>query len=296
MRPLIVLVLAALTASPLRAAEPTASAELATGLRLVQEGDYENAVTTLQAVTRQLAGQAARRLELAQAYLYLGIAHVALDQRDPAKTAFRAALAQNEALRLSEERFSPKVIATFEEARREAESAAAATAGPAPEGGGGRPLLWVALGGAAAGAVVLATRGEDAGAGTVTVSNARFTQPVIECPNGSVDVPLPYSVLVDVDNRTTRQLTVAVQQMVAVIVVTSIPSEMGFSSTRPATVVPGAVGAQTRATLRVESTLLCGNGPGDPARSNTWTARITFSTSAGVFHVETTDRMRVDVP
>ncbi|WP_410964454.1 hypothetical protein, partial [Salmonella sp. SAL4447] len=78
--------------------------------------------------------------------------------------------------------------------------------------------LWVAVGGAAAGAVVLATRGEDPAAGTVNLTNARFTQPVIVCPNGSVDVPLPFSVLVDVDNRSTRQATVQAVDTVAVIV------------------------------------------------------------------------------
>jgi hypothetical protein len=152
------------------------------------------------------------------------------------------------------------------------------------------------VGGAAAGAVLLATRGEDPGAGTTTFTNARFTQPVITCPNGSEDVPLPFSVLVDVDNRSTRQVTVQAVNTVAVIVETSLPAELGFSSTRPSTVAPASVAADSRATLRVESTLLCGNGPGDPARFNTWTARISFSTSAGIINVETADRMRVDVP
>ena len=293
MSPLAAVLVLTLLATPLRAAAPPAP-ELATGIRLVQEGDYETAVTTLEAVARRLEGQTARRLERAQAYLYLGIAHVALDQRDAAKTAFRAALSLNRSLRLTEERFSPKVIAAFEEARREAD--AAATAADAAAGGSGRPLLWVALGGAAAGAVVLATRGEEAGAGTVTVANARFTQPVIVCPNGSQDVPLPFSVLVDLDNRTSRQVTIQAVNALAVIVASDITGEIGFSSERPSTAAPNAVAAETRATLRVESTLLCGNGPGDPARSNTWTARISFSTSAGVLNIETMDHMRVDVP
>jgi hypothetical protein len=31
-------------------------------------------------------------------------------------------------------------------------------------------------------------------------------------------------------------------------------------------------------------------------RSNQWLARLSFTTSAGAFNVETTDRMRVDLP
>ena len=296
MRSLLALVLAALTAAPARGAAPAAAPDLATGIRQVQEGDYENAVTTLQAVTQKLEGQANRRAELARAYLYLGVAHIALDQRDAAKTAFRSALARNRALRLTEDRFSPKVIAAFEEARREAEAAAAAAPGGSASGGGASPLLWVALGGAAAGAVVLATRDEDPAAGTITFANARFTEPVIVCPDNSVDLPLPFSVLVDVDNRATRQLTIQAVITLALITASDIPSEIGFGSTRPSTATPTSVAAESRSTVRVDSTLLCGNGPGGPARSNTWTARVSFSTSAGDFNVETAGRMRIDIP
>src|SRR5688572_27337277 len=188
-----------------------ASQDLATGIRQVQEGDFENAVVTLQAVSRALAGQTTRRLELAQAYLYLGIAHVALDQADPAKAAFKAALGQNKSLRLSEDRFSPKVIAAFEAARREAEAAS----GPpdAGEASRGKPLLWVALGGAAAGAVALAT--PDTG-GTLTLGGARFATPVIVCPDGSADLMLPFSVLVDAHNDTAAAVEVQSVSTVAV--------------------------------------------------------------------------------
>jgi hypothetical protein len=287
------LILATLTPARLRAAE-TPEADLATGIRQVQEGDFETAVVTLQGVTRKLQGQTTRRQELAQAHLYLGIAHVALDQPAEAKTAFKAALTQNKELRLTPDRFSPKVIAAFEEARREAEAAASA-GGTSPAEGSGKPLLWVAVGGAAAGAVVLATRGR--GDGAVNWTNARFTTPVVVCENGSVNVPLEYSVLVDVDNRTSRQLSIQAVDMFAVIVESpAAPGEVGFNSHEAATVAPTTVGAESRATLRVVSTILCGNGPGDPARHNVWTARISFSTSAGMFHVEAAGPMRVDIP
>jgi hypothetical protein len=271
---------------------PAASQDLASGVRQVQEGDFETAVVTLQAVTRALAGQTARRLELAQAYLYLGIAHVALDQPEPANAAFKAALAQNKSLRLSEERFSPKVIAAFEAARREAETPAGAP--EAGEASRGRPLLWVALGGAAAGAVVLATR--DAG-GVLTLGSARFATPVIVCPDGSVDVMLPFSVLVDASNDTAD--AVEVRSVITTAVITASPDappEVGFSSSLPSSVAPMTVAPRTSATLRVDSSLLCGNGTGGPARSNQWLARLSFTTSAGPFNVETTDRLRIDLP
>jgi hypothetical protein len=287
----LLLLLALLAPLALIAAPP--EPDLATGIRQVEEGDFEGAVATLQAVTKKLAGQPARRQELAQAHLYLGIAQVALDQREPAKAAFKAALAQNKDLRLSPERFSPKVIGVFEEARQEAEKAAAA----APAKGGNKTLLWVGLGGAAAGAAVIAAAGGGDGEGAVTVLNARFTTPVIVCPNGSVNVELPFSVLVDVNNPSSQSLAVDVVNTIAVITASpDFPSEVGFSSQRPSAVVPSGVAAGAGATLRVTSTLLCGNSGGDAARSNTWLARLSFTTSAGVFNIETTDRMRVDLP
>jgi hypothetical protein len=111
-------------------------------------------------------------------------------------------------------------------------------------------LLWVGLGGAAAGAVVLATRDEDPAAGTVTFSNARFTQLVIECPDNSVDLPLPFSVLVDVDNRATRQLTIQAVTTVAVITASDFPPEVGVSSTQPSTASPTTVAAESHRARR----------------------------------------------
>jgi hypothetical protein len=275
-------------------AAPPAAPDLAGGIRQVEEGDFEGAVATLQAVAKALAAQPARRSERAQAELYLGIAHVALDQREPAKAAFRAALSDNKELRLSPDRFSPKVIGVFEEARKEAEAAAAAAA-PAAKGSR-KPLLWVGLGAAAGTAAVIASRGGGE-EGAVTFSNARFATPVIRCENGSVNVELAFSVLVDADNPTSNSLAVDSVGTIAVITASpDLPSEVGFSSQRPSTTMPAGVAARTRATLRVTSTLLCGNSGGDPARSNTWLARLTFTTSAGVFNVETADRMRVDLP
>src|SRR5688572_26005222 len=53
---------------------------LATGIRHVKEGAFEEGLLTLDEVARQLAKDPGRGGELAQAYLYLGVAYVALGQ------------------------------------------------------------------------------------------------------------------------------------------------------------------------------------------------------------------------
>ena len=97
---------------------------LAAGIRQVDEGDFEGAVATLGPVADRLSAKGGH--DAAQACLYLGIAHLALDQRDAARARFREALGHEPSLRLGPDRFSPKVIAAFEEARREREAAARA--------------------------------------------------------------------------------------------------------------------------------------------------------------------------
>src|SRR5262245_66613875 len=69
--------------------------ELARGIRQVSEGDFENAVLTLDGAVRSLAQEPARVRDLAQAYLHLGIAYVALDQRERARASFKEALARD---------------------------------------------------------------------------------------------------------------------------------------------------------------------------------------------------------
>jgi len=140
-------------------------------------------VETLGAVARRLALEPARKRELVQAHLYLGIAHTALDQRQPAHDRFVAALELDRALKLAPDRFSPKVIEAFERARRTLEARR-------PTGRPHRHDDSGCDGGAAAvGALVLATRGGGSPSpsplpGSLTIARARFGTPVIECPNG----------------------------------------------------------------------------------------------------------------
>jgi hypothetical protein len=71
---------------------------------------------------------------------------------------------------------------------------------------------------------------------------------------------------------------------------------MGFATNPPATAMPASLPASTAVTLRVDTSPLCQNGAGDASRFNEWSGRLTLTTDAGVFSVETTDRMRVNIP
>ncbi len=114
-------VLAALVAAPLSSATALApDSELLAGIRQVQEGDFEGAALTLDAVARRLGEDPSRGHDLAQANLYLGIAYVGLDQRPAAKDRFRRAVEADRDLRLSPDRFSPKVLTLFEGRRERA--------------------------------------------------------------------------------------------------------------------------------------------------------------------------------
>jgi len=151
--------------------------DVAKGVREVEEGELDAGIFTLDAAVRSLAGDPARSRDLAQAYLYLGIAFVGKAQETAARARFRDALQQQGGLSLSPDQFPPKVIALFEAARQELQAAAvkppaaASPAAPAPsplpqpvaaerkQGGSKKlPLILgaLALGG---GGVALAARG-----------------------------------------------------------------------------------------------------------------------------------------
>ena len=291
---------AVLTAGPLlaQATDP----ELAAGMRQVSEGDFEGAVLTLDAAARRLAADGTRKGDLVQAYVHLGIALVALDQRSAARERFRLAVALDPRLTLGPERYSPKVIGVFEEARREAAAetarAAEAKAGPAkPRGGGSSKVAWAALGVAGvAGGIVLVTRG---GSGTVTqarFTGARFETPVLGCPDGSVNLPLKLSILVDAEGGSAATAVTSVSAVLIIKESPAVPGEVGFASNAPASVSPPSVPARTSTSLRVETTLLCGNGVGDEGRFNVWSGKLTLATSAGPVTLDTVDTLRVNIP
>jgi len=174
MRSLLALLLAAsLSGVPSdTAATASSDPDVQRGIRQVEEGDYDPAIVTLDGAARRLSSDPARTRDLAQAYLYLGIAYIGKGHEAAAKAKFREAVAQMRDLTLSADKFPPKVIDMFEAARAEARAAApAAAVSPAPpapaarKGGGGKAIL-IGLGVAAAGGGIAAAAGGGGGSGS----------------------------------------------------------------------------------------------------------------------------------
>jgi len=289
------LALVALGSTMLPAQAQPSDAELVRGVRQVNEGDFEGALVTLEAVARRLAGQPDRARDHAQACLHLGIAYLALNRIDEAKARFRDALASEPRLLLSPQRFSPKVINAFEEVRKS--MPAQVQREPAKGKGATKALLFAGLGGAAAAGVAVAVGGGGETVGPVAFTDARFETPVIWCPNGSDNVPIVFGVFVNATNQGSTAIGLDLVSTVAIIEESpAIPDEVGFSSNRPSLATPPSIPAEGRITLRVESSILCGNTDEDSGRFNEWSARVTFTTAAGVFNVTTVDRMRINIP
>ena len=261
------------------------------GVRQVQEGDFENAVVTLHDAATRLAGRPADARERGRALLHLGIAHVALDQMAEARAAFRDALRADPDLRPTTAEFSPKVVHTFDSARAELQAEGRVDS---PKGGGIPAAAWIGIGGAAAAAGAIALAGGDDDGGDATFSNARFGTPVIVCPDGSVDVPIPVSILVDATVNATS-VTVSDLTVTLVIVESAFLPEVGFASSSASSASPRTL-PEGRSTLRVETTILCGNGVGDEPRFNVWTGRLTITAGPTSSTLQTVDRLRVNVP
>jgi hypothetical protein len=146
-------------------------AEVLTGISQVENGEYDQAIFTLDSACRRLAGDPEKKGELSQAYLYLGIAYFGKGHEAAAKAKFREAVLQFRSLSLSAEQYPPKIIDLFEAARAEVTTAAPAEPGPGSEtaaaaepaetkkGGSKLPLVLIGVGGAAAAGVAVAAGG-----------------------------------------------------------------------------------------------------------------------------------------
>ncbi len=297
----LVALLALLTPGPVpgQALDP----ELVSGLRQVREGDYEGAVVTLDAVARRLAADKSRRPDLLEAYVNLGVALIALDQRTAAKDRFRLALALDPKLDLPSDRYSPKVLGAFAEARRDltAEVAARAAREKAeakPKGGSWKlPLVLLGAGGAAAGVVVLATKGGGASGDGARFIGAAFEPPVVDCPNGDIEKPLTVTITVYAEGGRNSTMINSVSVQLRIEESPLLPSEKGFASGRPATISPTSVPAGSSVSLRVETTLLCTNGEGDAPRYNRWSGHLILSTPGGLVNLDTaTQWLQVNIP
>ena len=148
--------LAAVAGAATPAKPAPSDADLAKGIKLVEDGEYDEAIWILDTASQRLAKDPAKAADLAQAYLYLGIAYVGKGHDAAAKAKFRAALLGSKDLTLSATKFPPKVINLFEAARDEASAA------PKAGGGGGGSKKWLLIGGgavAAGGAAVVLAGG-----------------------------------------------------------------------------------------------------------------------------------------
>jgi hypothetical protein len=108
------------------------------GIAQVDEGDYDGAILTLDNAARRLTTDKTKTNDLAQAYLYLGIAYIGKGREAAAKAKFREAVAQIKTLSLSADKFPPKVVDLFEAAKAE-EALATAAPSPTPSASGAAP-------------------------------------------------------------------------------------------------------------------------------------------------------------
>ena len=107
----------------LAGAQPPPDAGLAKGIEQVQTGYLDDAVAALNAAVRRLSPVAERKDDLAQAYLWLGIAYAQQDVEKSARASFREALRLEPRVTLTEG-WPPKVMRLFAAVRAEAPAAA----------------------------------------------------------------------------------------------------------------------------------------------------------------------------
>lgn len=155
-----------LVAAAHASAQP-ADPRVAEGAALMQQGDFEGAVLKLDEATRALAADPTRSRDLADAYLFLGISYVELNQELNARAKFREVLKKEPQRRLSERIYSQQVIRVFEAARQELYPKKKKSI---------LPLLLIAGGGtAAAGTAVVAASGGGDPTTTTTPSSTTST-------------------------------------------------------------------------------------------------------------------------
>lgn len=111
----------------------------------VREGDFENAIVSLEVVIQELMPRAEAR-PVALAYFYLGVAHLGLNQDQVAQSKMIQGLAIDPSLRPDPSQHSRRVLRAFEEARR----VAAERMRPQNQARRGRGKLPLIIGGGAA--------------------------------------------------------------------------------------------------------------------------------------------------
>ena len=194
-RTVAVLVVALAASLAARGAGQAPDPVLEEGVRQAQEGEFEQAVITLDGVVKRLRGGGGSPKDLSRACVYLGVAYLGLGQEQAARTSFLEALRRDPLLELSRREYPPRIVDVFQDVRRSAAATLPAAAAPPPvtdrsapktpaapapaakKGGSKTPLVLVGLGGAAAAGVAVAASGGGGGGGG-TSSPAPVATPV----------------------------------------------------------------------------------------------------------------------
>jgi hypothetical protein len=175
-------------------AQSTADADLMTGIRQVQGGEFDAALITLDGVVRRLFAQKSQANELARAYTYLAIAYKRLDQEEPAKGKLREAWKADKSMTLSPKEFPPDIIQLFEQVKKEGQekpstgvTPVARTDTKTPQKGGGHTGLILLGVGAAVGIGVAVA----AGSGGSSTPPTTLTPPAATLADLSASVVSP---------------------------------------------------------------------------------------------------------
>jgi hypothetical protein len=159
-----------------------ADEELARGIKLVEQGEYSQAILVLDAAAQRLDKKGAKA-DAARAYFYLGSAYVGENQEMLSLASFRRALDRDERLELSAFDVSPKVREAFEKARRERNQEKVATS---KKGGSKAPWIILAVLGTAGGAAAAlgGSGGGGGGGGPVDGGGGEPNPPSVFVPPG----------------------------------------------------------------------------------------------------------------
>jgi hypothetical protein len=114
---LIAATIAACSAGPAAAQEPP---DLVEAKRLYEAAEFQKAVSLLHHAVQALEPQRqmeTARVQLADAYLHLGLAYCAIGSAEAGKDAFRGLLRIDRDRRLDPEIYAPKIVDVFERAR-----------------------------------------------------------------------------------------------------------------------------------------------------------------------------------
>lgn len=148
------------------------------GIQHVEAGEWQLAITALSDAVRRLSGDPKRAPELADAYVYSGLAYVGLGETSPAISQFALALRTDPKARIPAARESKAALDAFDVARREA------VAPPAPKVGKSK-LPYVLVGVAAVGGGVAIA----ASAGGESAKNEPSPVPSSWTPTGTTGAP-----------------------------------------------------------------------------------------------------------